>query len=320
MAFRISPNRSSRGLNLEMTSMTHKQQLLTVVSGDLSIQIAPNIAARVAHMTFRGHELLVGSEVNSANFGTTYWTSPQADWGWPPVVEVDSAPYEAKIVAGEGHGQGWGFIGPKAEIGSRSFRIEKRFYPGPHPGSIDTCYSIVNIGDQEFQMASWEIARVPAGGVTFFPTGQTELTPILPHHPLHPSKHAGCSFFDHRAFELGKSLKLHADGREGFLAHATAQHLILKLFKDTQAHQQAPGEGECEIFANLDGKYVEIEVQGPYVAILPGLRHDFKVRTAVVPLPVDVMFDDPAALAAFAREQVAQFALPDLSGAWEPDQ
>jgi hypothetical protein len=300
-----------------MTDMTPHQQLLTVVSGELSYEITAALAARVAHMRFRGHDLLVGADVNPNNWGATYWTSPQADWGWPPVYEVDSAPYEAEVME---HNQGWRFIGPPAKIGSRMFRIEKCFSEGPHPGSIDTCYTIVNLGEHEFKMASWEIARVPASGLTFFPTGETALTPIFPHHPLHVTEQFGCRFFAHRAFELGKSLKLHADGQEGFLAHATNEHLILKLFKDTKTHQQAPGEGECEIFANLDGKYVEIEVQGPYVAIHPGSRHDFKVRTVVVPLGQELTLDDPLALANFARAQAAKFAQPDLLGVWEPDQ
>lgn len=168
-------------------------------------------------------------------------------------------------------------------------------------------------------MANWEIARVFPGGMTFFPTGDHELTPIAPHHFMTTDKLDGYTIFDHRKFELGRSLKLHADAEGGFLAHATEDHLVLKLFRDTRSEHQAPGEGECELFSNFDGQYVEIEVQGPYVAIAPGLSNDLLVRTVVVPLPKRLSVSTFDEVARFAREQVERFATPDLCVPWEPD-
>ncbi len=278
--------------------MGENERLLSVLSDDLSFEIAPSLAGRVTKMTYRGTELLVTPDVNPQNWGATYWTSPQADWGWPPVPEVDSLPYEVQDIE-----SGWDLMGPVARIGERVFRIGKRFVPGPHPNSIDTTYSIHNVGTRSFSMANWEIARVHPGGLTFYPTGTFELTPIEPHCAMDTIKHREMTFYDHRSFQPGKSLKLHADGREGFLAHATERHLILKLFEDTTHDQQAPGEGECEIFANLDGKYVEIEVQGPYVAIAPNTSNDLLVRTVVVNLPAELSLADYEGLAAFARKQ-----------------
>jgi len=294
--------------------MDPNEQMLIVRSGDLSFEIAPALAARVTRMSYQGHNLLVGAEVNPNNWGATYWTSPQADWGWPPVPEVDAAPYEASE-----QGTGVRLTSPVAQIGHRVFQVEKTFAQGPHVGAIDTCYSIVNRGDVEFKMANWEIARVHPRGVTFFPTGQAELSPVVPHSFMKTSKMSGATFYDHQRFELGSSLKLHADGQEGFLAHATPSHLILKLFRDTLPEQQAPGEGECEIFANFDGKYVEIEVQGPYATIAPGARSEFKVRTAVLELPASLSLSDWEGLLAFARAQAKIFALPDLHKPWESE-
>jgi len=292
--------------------MESKQRLVTVQSDELSYEIDPTLAGRVTRMTYSGHELLVDARVNPNNWGATYWTSPQADWGWPPVAEVDSLPYEAAELEG-----GWELSSRLATIGHRVFQVKKAFQVGPHPSTIDVRYGIVNLGSQPFSMANWEIARVPAGGLTFFPTGSHELTPIAPHSELSVEKKFGCSFFDHRKFVPGLSRKLHADGRGGYLAHATGSHLILKMFADTIFEEQAPGEGECEIFANLDGKYVEIEVQGAYVAIHPGQRHDFLVRTAVIPV-FDLDLSDFESWAKLAREHAQVLAAPDLSAAWGP--
>jgi hypothetical protein len=263
------------------------------------MDILPEIGGRVVTLCFDGVELLSGEAAHGENWGATYWTSPQSDWGWPPVREIDSAVYE--ILEG---GEGVCVSSPLATIGPRQFHIIKRFFPGAHPDTIDTEYVIENRGTQAFSMASWEISRVRPGGLTFFPTGVGELNPVAPHSELPIEKVAGTTFYDHAQFELGKCLKLHADGQGGYLAHLAGSHLILKMFSDTQPEAQAPGEGECEIFAMDGGQYVEVEVQGPYVAIAPGKSSLFSVRTAVVSLPPALTRGDRAGLRAFADERV----------------
>jgi hypothetical protein len=183
------------------------------------------------------------------------------------------------------------------------FVIEKHFRQGLHDSTIDTRYVIENLGTSSFRMASWEISRVPAGGLTFFPTGERELTPILPHSLMTTHKAHGATFYDHLGFSTGKCLKLHADGTGGYLAHVADGMLILKLFADAPPERQAPGEGECEIFANEDGRYVEIEVQGAYDEIQPGQRGSFDVRTAVCDLPPGLERENLSGLRAFADER-----------------
>jgi hypothetical protein len=156
-------------------------------------------------------------------------------------------------------------------------------------------------------MASWEIARVPPGGLSFFPTGESELSPVPPHFFLPTEKVHGTTFYDHACFDVGKGLKLHADGRGGYLAHVMGDLLLLKIFSDTRAVEQAPGEGECELYANEDGRYVEIEVQGAYSLILPGSRSSFHVRTAVCVLPTAILREHREGLRRFADERVEAF-------------
>jgi hypothetical protein len=265
---------------------------LTVTSGLLSLTLEPALGGRITSLRRGGAELLVGRDVNPTNWGATYWTSPQADWGWPPLPGVDSEPYAVLEPASLPPGSVVLRSVP-VELGERRFRIEKRFCPAPSD-CIDARYRIENLGDAAFRMASWEISRVAAGGVTFFPTGQAELSPIAPHGPLEVEKRAGLSLYDHRRFELGTSLKLHADGQEGWLAHQAGGLLLLKLFADMPPARQAPGEGEIELFANLDGRYVEVEVQGPCDPIEPGGFREFAVRTHVAEVPPPGALDAPA--------------------------
>jgi hypothetical protein len=275
---------------------------LSVESGPLVMTVLPSLGGRVLQWTYFGQPILSGPDAHADNWGATYWTSPQADWGWPPVAAVDSGPYEV-LPAEAGH---LALASAPAQIGQRRFRIEKRFSPGPH-ATIDTEYRIVNLGADSFSMASWEISRVPPGGLTFFPTGSGVLTPIPPHGRLEPESDSGVSFYEHAGFLTGESLKAHADGQEGLLAHLVrgSNLLVLKLFQDSPPADQAPGEGEVEIFANLDGRYVEVEVQGPYVSIPPGGANSFSVRTSVVPVPPAVAADRHAVVA-LARAKAAE--------------
>lgn len=275
-----------------------EKRILTVNSGELSLSVDPEIAARVTEMNFRGSNLLADSSLNPNNWGTTYWTSPQADWGWPPVPEVDSLPYEVAEV----NADAVTLLSPEARIGERVFRVAKTFSATPLKNALDAVYTIRNEGTAAFSMANWEIMRVPAGGLTFFPTGQAELTPIAPHDILPTEKAAGTTFFEHSHFTPGRCQKLHADGEGGYLAHLSGELLILKVFEDSPVERQAPGEGECEIFANDDGKYVEVEVQGPYESIAPGQQSSFRIRTGVYPLPQGLERRERAKIRAFADE------------------
>ncbi len=276
--------------------------------------VDPRISGRITALTFQGRRLLSGPERHADNWGATYWTSPQSDWGWPPLLGVDGEPYRIEPSASGIH-----LVGPSVSLGARRFRIEKKFdramVPGAMvPDAIDATYVIRNEGEGTFSMASWEISRVEAGGLTFFPSGAASLTPIPPHAELVCEEVHETTFYDHSTFEIGACRKLHADGKGGYLAHLSGDLLMLKVFEDSLPEEQAPGEGECEIFANEDGKYVEVEVQGPYRSIGSGQASSFSLRTAVLLLPPSLTHKDRAGLRAFADEWVARLSPPAQEG------
>lgn len=221
-------------------------------------------------------------------------------WGWPPVAQIDSEPFEVK---GEAP---LVLRGQPARLGETEVVLEKSFVPLDGESGFEIAYELHNVGKAAVQVAGWQISRVLPGGLTFFPTGDAELTPIAPHGPLHLERVGGLSVFDHRTFAHGTSLKVHADGRGGYLAHlarplGSRPLLFVKAFPDLAPSEQAPGEGEVEIFANLDGAYVEIEVQGKYETIRPGESSKFTVRWIVSPLPESL----PEPTAATECEQLA---------------
>lgn len=258
---------------------------LTVSAGFLQVRIEPQLAGRVVSLTFQGEELLVGPEVNPTNFGSTYWTSPQADWGWPPVPAIDHAPFE--VVAQEPVQ----LRGPVASFDDKRLRLEKSFRADPERACLVIEYCLENCDERAVRVAGWEISRVPPGGLTLYPTGQAELSPVPPHAQLPLMYEQGYSLYDHAGFSVGQNLKVHADAARGLLVHLTApssagkRFAFFKLFQDSTPEQQAPGEGEVEIFANEDGRYVEIEVQGAYQTLTPGEKRSFCVTWAVREVP-----------------------------------
>ena len=115
-------------------------------------------------------ELLSGPDVNESNWGSTYWTSPQSDWSWPPVPAVDTLPYAVTVdgasvilVSGQAN------VG--SQVGGKNVTVTKRFTANVALEAIDVEYTLTNVGATAITIASWEISRVPGGGLTFYPTG-----------------------------------------------------------------------------------------------------------------------------------------------------
>jgi hypothetical protein len=275
-------------------------------SGELRLTYQPELAGRVLEFSWAGQNVLSTSAENPINFGSTYWTSPQATWGWPPIVEIDSAPFD------ETSGR---CSGPAGRLGATLVRLHKTFRVSSAGNSFDLIYELENVGSASVSVAGWEISRVLPGGITFFPTGDFALTPIAPHADLVLGKVGSLSYFDHRDFEPGLCRKVHADGREGFLAHVDRTRpvplLFLKTFLDSAPLDQAPGEGEVEIFANDDGAYVEVEVQGRCVRLEPGQTNRLVVRWTLQTL--DPRLAEAAALpelGALVREIAARVGTP----------
>ena len=61
--------------------------------GDVSFEVDAQHGARITAFRIGTENMLTGPEVNPVNNGSTFWTSPQSDWNWPPVPEVDEGPY-----------------------------------------------------------------------------------------------------------------------------------------------------------------------------------------------------------------------------------
>src|SRR5689334_22774476 len=62
-------------------------------SANAALVVDANLGGRVVEYSLRGRNLLFEGDDDGGNHGSTFWTSPQRDWGWPPPTEIDREPY-----------------------------------------------------------------------------------------------------------------------------------------------------------------------------------------------------------------------------------
>ena len=230
-------------------------------------------AANGARITSLKHDT---TEVISQNpqpnmYGSTFWTSPQKEWNWPPVREHDIMKYDVE--------QKDGVITMTSQLSAKiPLRIRKQFAVDKKDECIVVTYSIINEGDQERKVAPWEITRVPAEGTIFFDAPMQSITPA---GLMNFVEKNGLVWFDIDQAE--KQRKINADGK-GWLGYTNKGLLLMKRFQDLNASQPAPEEAEIQVYVHQGKVYVELEEQGAYTTLKPGEKLDWAVRWYLQPV------------------------------------
>jgi hypothetical protein len=255
----------------------------SITVGDVSMIIDAAHGAKI--LSFKlGNDEVLSQDTAENSFGSTFWTSPQKEWEWPPVPEYDTKPFKAEIV-----GDKLVMTGEKSSFG---YSIRKQFTAGDKKNTISITYTIVNESGETRKVAPWEISRVKNDdGVVFFEGNAVEPGNGMGLLPFE-FKHGGAWYImdeynDHR--------KINADGR-GWLACCARGLLFVKKFEDLQPDQPAPGEAEVQAYAAIGKAFVEIEEQGAYTTLQPGASLDYTVRwnvarTDLKPAPSAELFE-----------------------------
>ena len=211
---------------------------------------------------------------NPNSYGSTFWTSPQAEWNWPPVPEYDSLPYTAEIAEGpiKFAGSNMHAIILEGQVSKYGYRVRKTITTDPSGPAFVVVYSIVNESGETRKVAPWEITRVPNGGFLEF-----EATP----EGVTPADLMKVSFDDGKAtLEVDvadQNRKINVDGK-GWLKFRDNGLLMTKCFPDIAPADAAPGEAEIQVYIDARKSFVEIEAQGPYTELAPGEKLDWAVR------------------------------------------
>jgi hypothetical protein len=265
-------------------------------AGDLAFTVDPAFGGRITAFELDGRNLLIGPDTNADNWGSTFWTSPQCDWGWPPPPEIDRLPFEASV-----EGETLSLMGPMcARLG---VRVEKRFSFRASSGSMSITYVVHNDAAHPRKLAPWEVTRVEARGISFFPTGSE----VYPYEPFLGTRDlSGITWFEYDPASLTRSQKYFADGAEGWLAHTVDNVVFVKSFADVLPSDVAPREAEIEIYASVDAnpahRYIELEQQGAYREIAPGAHLSWSVEWYARKVPAGVRVEAGSAeLSDFVR-------------------
>ena len=236
--------------------------------GDVSITVDAGAGAKVLSFTKNGAEVI--SQMQRFNaFGSTFWTSPQAEWNWPPVAEYDRLEYEV-----EDNGTSLVMTGKKSE--KFGYRIRKEFKADPKDNAIIVTYSIINESSETKKVAPWEITRVPSAGLIFFSADPAKITPAET-IPFEGKYNTAWYAVDH----ADKNRKINADGK-GWLAYANNGLLLVKKFPDLNPSQPAPAEAEIQVYVDMGETFIELESQGAYTSLNPGESLNYTVKWYLV--------------------------------------
>jgi Domain of unknown function (DUF4380) len=253
----------------------------TLEFGDVLFEVNPAVGARVTALRFAaGANLLTGPTDDPMNFGSTFRTSPQSAWNWPPPPQIDSLPYTMSVT-----GQTMVATGSGSTVVGAA--VTKKFSADLVRQAVVAEYTIrAQAAGKSF--APWEVTRVFPGGLTFYPTGLNTPTTSGTFTLPVVRQAAGCTWFQYPPAGVTASQRLIADGSGGWLAHVAGDVLLVKKFPDIPVSAAAPGEGEISIYVDGAGHFVELEEQGAYQPLASGQSVAWAVTWYVRRLPAGV--------------------------------
>jgi len=237
---------------------------------ELQVSVAPQKGGRITSLKMGGKELF--ASVDTLSFGSTFWPSPQSAWNWPPSYLLDAAPYTATA-----SGNTLTMVSQRDE--KLGWQFEKEVSLVPADTAVALTYTIRNIADTVQHVAPWQNSRVVKDGLVFFPKGKQALEERQHFKNVTPQVTDGIVWVSLQPDMRSEGEKLITDGAEGWLAYAYNGLLLVKQFEDVAPQQQAPGEGDVEIYiGKLNANFTEIEPQGPYQALQPGQELTWTVK------------------------------------------
>ena len=244
--------------------------LYSLQCGHVKMEINAAKGGKILSLKYDDREMLSQLRWPEA-FGSTFWTSPQKEWNWPPVKEFDKNPYTVT--------QNGGTLKMTSEVSERlKCRVGKTFTTDEKDGAIVVTYTITNEGSEPRKVAPWEITRVEnEGGVIFF---DAPVDGIWPAGLMDFKTQYGLAWY--QTDERNENRKVNADGK-GWLAYCSRGLLLVKRFDDLTPEQPAPDEAEVQVYVNRGKAHIELESQGAYQLLQPKESLSWTVRWYLMP-------------------------------------
>ena len=284
---------SAYSLEKDKAASSYKAKVFEIKAGNTRMKVSAN-GGRIVSYKMGATEFLTSGQQHE-NFGSTLWTAPQSDWGWPPYSTLDQEEYlvqetgdTLKMTSKPDLKSGLQFEKAFIAINNRFIRID---------------YCIRNISKKEKAVAAWEVTRVPCGGLAFFPAGGIKKVPASSLKINLLKNGINWVSIDKKAISAHQ--KLYATASEGWLAYSFKNVLFVKQFPDTKPADYSPNQGEVEIYANKERSYAELENHGPYTLLQPGQSLSYRVNWFLLPVPKEINCKHPnKQLTAYLRKKI----------------
>ena len=250
-----------------------QEKIFELKAGNSIMKISAN-GGRIISYKYGEKEILTQSSEHE-NYGSTLWTAPQSNWGWPPFDVLDNQEYQVKqkknylkMTSKPDSKSGFQMIKTWKVVGKQNIQIE---------------YQIKNISGKPRSVGAWDVTRVPCGGMAFFPDGGAGK---VPESSLKAElQQNGINWISIDKTPITNHLKLFSTAKEGWLAYALNGLLFIKQFPDTKPENYSPEQGEVEIYINKEKSYIELENHGAYVTLNPGELLNYKENWFLIPIP-----------------------------------
>jgi len=242
---------------------------VTITRGEISLTVDPALGGRISSLTFGGRELLQTTR-DSANlhWGSIAWSSPQADWDWPPPAAFDSEPFTLTEL-GEKRLLLEGPLDSASQL-----RMRKRYVLGPD-SDIGLTYWLTYEGATSTTVALWENTRLPYAGRFEFGAADSVAYRGQPPVLEQPDSTLYVLHIDERQTAAGK---LSTDLPLGY---ADWIHDGIRLRKHsvvTERYRTAPGQGPLELYVDPVERFAEFELQGDYRRLGPGESSNLRAK------------------------------------------
>ena len=284
---------SAYSIEKDKASSPYKAKVFEIKAGNTCMKISSSGGRIISYKI--GETEFLTSEQQHENFGSTLWTAPQSDWGWPPYATLDQEEYNVEKSGDTLKMTSNPDLKSELQFNKSFIAINNRF--------IQIDYCIRNISKKEKAVGAWEVTRVPCGGLAFFPAGGIEQVPKSS-LKIDLLKH-GVNWVSIDKKAISAHQKLYATASEGWLAYSFKNILFVKQFPDTKPADYSLNQGEVEIYANKERSYAELENHGPYTLLQPGQSLTYVVQWNLVTVPKKIKIDlGNTKLSSFIREKI----------------
>lgn len=279
---------------------SHNGSIHSFNFNNVYLEIDQSIGGRFSSLKLNQEEFLYTNKFENT-WGSTFWTSPQATWNWPPPIELDKDPYT--FSEHENVLTLTSKVNPKT-----GFQFVKHIFADSQDTSFTVQYVIINTSSAAIKVAPWQVTRYPAGGITFFPKRENsqQITGDLKNFV---SDAAGISWFNYDSSNVPAGTpKFYSDGSEGWLSHLRRNgNLVIYKFKDSNYQEKAPEpENEIELYLKPDRTHQEVELQGAYKSLAAGDSMLWEVKWLIRKLPAMIKAEkENLAIVDFVRKVVA---------------